>query len=257
MKKLLCLALVIMASISTVFASEEDELVKKIKQLDHGKFANVMITVVRKVPFEGLEDYYEVNIGGQMLIVHKDGRNAIVGELFDLGKMANLTQDHKRASQGKVAKEQIDQLKEDNFVTFSPSGKKVATMYVFTDSTCGYCKKLHTEKDSYLAKGIEIKYIPYPRGGIREGEKGFEEAKQIMCAADKKVAMTEIKDGASYGKYIKANYGEQCTQNVINGIEAGAQIGLSGTPFIYLSNGVTIPGYQSADVIQSVLQSRG
>ncbi|WP_068547508.1 DsbC family protein [Thalassotalea crassostreae] len=253
MKKLLCFALVIIASISTTFASEEDDLVKKIKQFEHGKFAYASINVIRKAPLKGLEDYYEVEINGQTLIIHKDGQNAIVGFAFDLESMTNLSQTYKLSKIGKVAKVEIEKLKEDNFVTFTPSVKKVATMYVFTDTTCGFCKKLHNEIDTYLANGVEVKYIPYPRNGMREGDKGYEEAKQIMCAADRNKAMQEIKDGISYGKYIKANYGERCTQTVVNGRTAGSNIGFSGTPFIYLSTGDSIPGYKSADAILRLL----
>jgi len=37
---------------------------------------------------------------------------------------------------------------------------------VFTDSTCGYCRKLHKEIDGFLAEGISVRYMAFPRGGV-------------------------------------------------------------------------------------------
>ena len=106
-----------------------------------------------------------------------------------------------------------------------------------------------------MEKGIEVKYIPYPRGGAIEGSLGYEQAKQFMCANDTKLAIDSMKKGYAGYTYLKESYPDACVEEVFNGLRAGHEIGLSGTPFIYLSNGIAIPGYQNVDVIEHLLKN--
>ena len=38
---------------------------------------------------------------------------------------------------------------------------------VFTDISCGYCRKLHRELNDLLDAGITVKYLAFPRGGLQ------------------------------------------------------------------------------------------
>lgn len=255
MKKLILSTIMLSGFASMAsFASEESFLIEKIKSVNNARFADATVEVMRKAPLEGFKDFYEVSIDGQVLIVHKNGTDAVIGEVFDLERMVNLTAEYKSANQSKVAKSEIAKLSEDNFITFSTKNNKIGTMYVFTDTTCGYCKKLDNEMEDYLAKGIDVKYIPYPRGGIKDGAVGYEESKMMMCAKDKQTAIAELKSGIAGDKYKKDVYDAKCVEYIAKGLAAGAKIGLSGTPFIYLSNGVSIPGYQGADNIEKAFK---
>ncbi|MGR5451390.1 thioredoxin fold domain-containing protein [Vibrio sp. PNB22_3_1] len=40
-----------------------------------------------------------------------------------------------------------------------------ARITVFTDFTCPWCTKVHEELDQYLAAGVTVEYVPYPRNG--------------------------------------------------------------------------------------------
>jgi thiol:disulfide interchange protein DsbC len=253
MKKTI-LGLALMAITSSAMAN--DVLVDNLKKASNGRFANSNISVIREVPTPSLKGFYEITLDGQPMIVHKNGVDAIVGDLYNLDTMINTSAAKRTERMASVAKKEIDSLSEDTFVTFAPKSEKIGTMYVFTDSTCGYCKKLHAEIDELQSGGVEVKYIPYPRGGAQEGSAGYEQAKQYMCATDIKQAMTDIKAGTDDGKYVsQSGYDPKCVSTVTRGLAAGAAIGMSGTPFIYLSSGEAIPGYQPAASIITKLKA--
>lgn len=46
----------------------------------------------------------------------------------------------------------------------APEEKHVIT--VFTDITCGYCRKLHEQMKDYNALGITVRYLAFPRQGL-------------------------------------------------------------------------------------------
>lgn len=45
----------------------------------------------------------------------------------------------------------------------APQEKYVVT--VFTDISCGYCKKLHESVDELNRQGVTVRYLAYPRQG--------------------------------------------------------------------------------------------
>jgi thiol:disulfide interchange protein DsbC len=253
MKKTI-LGLALIAISSSAMANET--LVDNLKKASNGRFANSNITVIREVPTDNMKGFYEITLDGQPMIVHKNGVDAIVGDLYDLDTMINTSAANRTERMASVAKTEVEALPEDTFVTFEPKSEKIGTMYVFTDVTCGYCKKLHDEIEQLQSGGVEVKYIPYPRGGAQEGSAGYEQAKQYMCAKDVKQAMTDIKAGTDAGKYVSNDgYDAKCVSTVTRGLAAGSAIGMSGTPFIYLSSGEAIPGYQPAASIITKLKA--
>lgn len=251
MKKYILSALVAAVFAGNAYANDvSDTLLKKLDAM----YPDYNVTILRKSPVPELKDFYEVSIGGLIHVVHQDGKHAVKGSIVEMGTNRNLTDIYRLKVQTLNARKVIPQLSESTFVTFSPEKEKIGTAYVFTDTTCGYCKKLHFEMAKYMEKGIEVKYIPYPRGGAIEGSLGYEQAKQFMCASDTKLALDAMKKGYAGYTYLKESYPEACVSEVFNGLRAGHEIGLSGTPFIYLSNGIALPGYQDVDVIENLLK---
>lgn len=248
-KTILAATLVLLGTSTAVFADVNQTVVDNIKKANNGRFAQANVKVIREVPLDSFKGFYEVSIDGQILVVNKNGKDAVVGEVYDLDAMKNLTAEYKASKQSEIAKVEIEKLSENNFINFEPTKEKIGTMYVFTDTTCGYCEKLHDEISKYAEGGVEVKYIPYPRGGAQEGSQGYEESKQMMCATDKKSAITALKAKTAGNTYVQASYDPKCVELVANGLKAGAEIGLTGTPFLYLSNGISIPGYQPAEQI--------
>lgn len=221
------------------------------------RFGGANIVVHRELSELNLPGLYEASIDGQALVVTSDGKTAIVGDVFSLSTMTNLTRLEKQKGQVVLAEQEIAKLDESDFVTYPVSGTKVGQLYVFSDTTCGYCKKLHLEIENYQQAGIEVKYIPYPRSALMDGEPAFERMKQVMCAEDKTKAMTEIKAGTDNGAYVKESYPDSCVDSIRKGQLAGRKVGLKGTPLMYLvgTDIQIIPGYQASENVISLFKN--
>lgn len=220
------------------------------------QFATANVLVIRELTSEQLPGLYEVTIDGQSLIVNKAGTRAIAGEVYDLQNMLNLTKAEKQKGQLVVVKQEIAKLNKQDFVTYPATDETIGKMYVFTDTTCGYCKKLHKEIKDYQTAGIEVNYIPYPRSQLLDGNVPYEKMKQVMCAKDKLDAMTKIKAGTDNDEFVKDSYNSACIESVKRGQLAGINVGLEGTPFIYLSDAKVqiIAGYQPSSAIINLFQ---
>ncbi len=96
---------------------------------------------------------------------------------------------------------------------------------VFTDITCGFCQKLHSDLQSYLDKGITIKFIAYPRAGMNSMI--ARNMASIWCADDKPAALTRAMkgDGLPEKQPTKA-----CMDSIQSQFNAGNMFKLSGTP---------------------------
>ena len=251
-KRLLALAAIscIVSSISYAQQSDLQEVEKNLKTVN-AQFADSAVVVMRELSSEKLPGLYEVTIDGQSLVVTKDGTRAVLGELFDLQKMINLTRIEKQKGQLVLVQQEIVKLTESDFVTYPAKGESIGQLYVFSDTTCGYCKKLHLEVADYQNAGIDVKYIPYPRSQLVDGQPAFENMKQVMCAKDKTDAMTKIKAGTDNGQFVQTTYDAECVESIRKGQAAGRKVGLEGTPFMYLTKGAIqiIPGYQPSENI--------
>ncbi|MFT5276696.1 MAG: thiol:disulfide interchange protein DsbC [Glaciecola sp.] len=255
-KKLFLFA--VLSCFSSILLAQGSDLRKVENNLRkaNAQFEAATVNVVRELSAENFPGLYEARIDGQSLIVTKDGTRAIVGEVFDLQNMVNLTRKEMQKGQLGLVQQEIAKLSENDFVTYPASGETIGKLYVFSDTTCGYCKKLHKEVKDYQSAGIEVNYIPYPRSQLIDGEPAFENLKQIMCASDKLDAMDRIKAGTDEGDFVKTTYEASCVDSVRKGQLAGRTVGLEGTPFMYLSEGNVqiIPGYQPSERIIDMFQ---
>lgn len=118
---------------------------------------------------------------------------------------------------------------------------------VFTDTSCGYCRKLHTEMQTYLDQGITVRYLAFPRGGV--SSETYTELQSIWCAKNPQMAMNKAKAG---DKVTIA----QCKNTVADQYHLGQSFGISGTPAIVLADGTLIPGYQPAAALVATLNAR-
>jgi thiol:disulfide interchange protein DsbC len=115
--------------------------------------------------------------------------------------------------------------------------KEKHVINVFTDISCGYCRKLHNEMQSYLDAGITVRYLAFPRGGLNSDT--FTALQSVWCSKDKLEAMNKAKSGAEVTP-------ASCQSPVAAHYKLGQSFGISGTPAIVLPDGQLIPGYQSA-----------
>ncbi|MBF7072868.1 DsbC family protein [Glaciecola sp. MH2013] len=255
LKKSLVIFVTLVLALSNANANENElNVVENNLRAANPVFANANVVVHRELSSMNMEGLYEASIDGQSLVVTKDGKRAVIGEVFDLQNMVNLTRVEKQKGQVILAQQEIAKLNEDDFVTYPAEGESIGQLYVFSDTTCGYCRKLHLEVADYQKAGIDVKYIPYPRSQLIDGEVAFEKLKQVMCADDKQTAMTKIKEGSDNNAFVKTSYEQSCIDSIRKGQLAGRNVGLQGTPFMYLSDASTqiIPGYQESSMVISL-----
>jgi len=185
---------------------------------------------------------YAVRDGSKILYLSADGRYLLHGELYDLstGEPENLTE---KSLQG-LRKQLINSVPENEFITFKAKNEKYK-INIFTDIDCGYCRKLHSEIEDYLAEGITINYLFFPRAGLNSD--AYKKAVSVWCADDKNEAMTIAKMGT--GVLEK----KTCKNPVKEHMALGDKIGVRGTPMMVTNDGTVFPGYVPAKQLAKAL----
>jgi len=183
---------------------------------------------IEATPVPGL---YEVVIGSEVVYVSGDGRYLLQGELIDFRTQKSLTE----VRLSSMRRDIIGTLDESKMIIFKP--KKVKhVVTVITDIDCGYCRKLHSQMDQYLANGIEIRYLFYPRSGAHTPS--YDKAVSVWCSDDRKQALTDSKNNRPVPK-------KTCDNPVDEHMRLAKKLGLRGTPYILFESGKSVPGYIS------------
>jgi thiol:disulfide interchange protein DsbC len=191
--------------------------------------ASIDIVAVKQTPFDGL---IEVELStGERLFTDRKGEYLVTGDLFKAQSdgLVNLSA---IARQGNIA-EWIAQVPESEMIIFEPESPR-ATITVFTDVDCAYCRRLHGDLEQNLAQGIRVRYVAYPRGG--EASEAYPKMINVWCSDDRAKSLTQAK----HGQNIPAR---DCDNPVLEQYNLGNKIGISGTPAIVLQDGTVIPGY--------------
>ncbi|AXF76798.1 bifunctional protein-disulfide isomerase/oxidoreductase DsbC [Erwinia tracheiphila] len=175
-----------------------------------------------------------------VLYITEDGKQFIQGPLYDVsagGQPVNVT--------NTLLQKKVDALRDEMIVYKAPKEEHVIT--VFTDITCGYCHKLHSQMADYNALGVTVRYLAFPR----EGMKGqvAKNMKSIWCVADRKKAF----DAAMKGETVSP---ADCSIDLAKQYQLGVLYGIQGTPAILLQNGMVIPGYQGPQEMKQMLDSQ-
>lgn len=186
--------------------------------------------------------FYEVVYGAQVAYVSGDGRFVFRGDILDMKKGENISENSRRNARLNV----LAALDEKDMIVFSPKEAK-HTVSVFTDIDCGYCRKLHGQMEKYNKLGIKIRYMSYPRAGI--GSPSHKKAVSVWCSKDRKKAMTEAKAGKTVSS-------EVCKDPVKQHIAAAEKLGLRGTPLLVLEDGGMYPGFVPPDKLIKVLNKK-
>ena len=176
--------------------------------------------------------FYQAIFGTRVVYLSADGRYLLYGDLIDIDKNLNLTEDARRAGRRQV----IEDLDEAGMVVFAPQNVE-STITVFTDTSCGYCVKLHREIAQTVAGGVKVRYVGFPRAGV-DSPSG-ETLVSVWCADNPQQAMTDAKMGIAIET-------KTCQTQIGRHMEAAELVGVRGTPTIVLEDGTVIPGYVPA-----------
>jgi len=167
--------------------------------------------------------------------ISSNGRYLIQGNsIYDIQQQGlDITDNRKNALRLKA----LADVKDKDTIIFKPKTKPKHVVNVFTDVDCFYCSKLHREINDFNQAGIEIRYLGFPRAGLKSPT--YRKMKNVWCAKDQKKAMTDAKAGLKVEK-------AECETKIPQQYKLGQQIGVTGTPALVLPNGELLPGYMPA-----------
>lgn len=232
----LLLTLVLMGS-GSLFAANDASLEEVRAKMD-AMFEEIGPENISLSPVDG---WYTVQKGSIVAYVSKDGRYLLQGDLIDLDQQVNLSE----RSRVKARKELISTVQDDQAILFSPTEIKYSVT-VFTDIDCTYCRKLHSQIDDYLAHGIQIRYLLYPRNG--PASRSWNTSEDVWCARDRNSALTAAKLDRDFET-------QNCDASTITRhYMLGQDVGLNGTPAIVFDDGTLISGYLTPAALSSRLQ---
>jgi thiol:disulfide interchange protein DsbC len=234
--KLIIKTVVLFGLSFSIFATEANE--KIIRQVLGKSMPALKIDSIQPIQIQGL---YEVIAGPNLFYVSPDGKYLLQGKLIDVEARRDLTEEKLAGIRVKAVK----QVGTDQMIIYKPEKSKY-TVSVFTDIDCGYCRKLHSEMDQYLAEGITIQYLFFPRAG--KGSESYNKAVSVWCAEDRNTALTDAKNG-------KDPEEKTCTNPVDAHMVLGEELGARGTPMLVTEKGTVYPGYMPAKTLVEALQS--
>ncbi len=184
---------------------------------------------------------YEVVLGSNIYYVSDNGKYLFQGRLIDVENRVDLTEQ----KLGGARKKALEAIGTDNMIVFKPKIGKYK-VYVFTDIDCGYCRKLHSEIDQYLAQGIQVNYLFFPRAG--KGSDSYNKAVAVWCAKDRNAALTAAKKDEKLDM-------KTCDNPVDKHMQLATDFEARGTPLIVSENGNMYPGYLPPKQLVEALDS--
>ena len=207
--------------------SAEQAIASRLAKAD----PSLPIESVAASPADGL---YEVTLtNGLTLFTTADGAFFVLGDLFAVGLegIANLSEE-RRSSERAVL---LADVPESDMVIFAPDGEVRATVTVFTDVDCFYCRKFHGDVPALNDMGVRVRYLAWPRSGV--GGDSYRKIASAWCSDNPQDALTQLKRERSVPDNV-------CPGNpVADQMALGSELGVQGTPSIVFENGSMLGGY--------------
>jgi len=199
---------------------------------------NAPSIAISETPIDGV---VQVQLANEIYYATTDSRYLIAGRIIDLDTRVNLTDQAKAG----IRKDIIENVDISQQISFAPEAPDY-DLLVFTDIDCGYCRKLHNQIDEYMAEGIAIHYMAFPRAGV--GSDSFEKYVSVWCADDQQGALTSAKAGNDPEPM-------QCDNPITEQYDMGRAIGVTGTPALLTKDGTLIPGYMPPEQLKERLEA--
>ncbi|GAB0154676.1 DsbC family protein [Marinobacterium sp. BA1] len=194
-------------------------------------------------------------------LASQDGRFLIIeGQLIDAQTGQSLSQ----AITDRLDRENWDSrvslLKtiDAHVIDYPAAGEEKAVVTVFTDTTCPFCTRLHNEMKAINDQGITVRYALFPRGGEQSPE--YAALTHVLAESDVAKQKTLLDQGfEAHGLHKDSDYsalnaeGKAALDALLN---AGNGAGLTGTPYVVMSNGSQFSGFGGVEQFIDAIQSR-
>jgi len=217
-------------------------LANKVKFDDFNELENSLgITIIKKEKAV-IPGFYKI-ITNKMDIMYVtfDLKTVITGQLFQIKKnhrIENLTKAYLKTTRQQL----LDSLSGTGILYKSSTEKAIVN--VFVDVDCYYCIKVHKQIDSYLRRGISLRYLAKPSGNVFS--ESYRKLNTIWCSENKKNKMNMAMAGI-FPRYI------ECESPVAQHYNISRGLALEGTPIFILEDGEKLIGYQSPEKLRRVL----
>ena len=234
------LGLALLAALAAVPAPAAEPLdADALRALLLARFPDHVPDRIRRSP---LPQLYEVVYGGEVLYVSEDGRHLLRGaDLFELAGLSNLTDAVRADARARL----LADYGTDRLVVYPARGERRHAVTVVTDIDCMYCRKLHAHIEELRNRGIEVRYLFFPRTG--QDTPSYDKAVSVWCAPDRLDALTRA-------KRLEPLEPRTCANPVVEHMELVENIGIASTPTIFRADGAVIRGYRPPQELQALLE---
>lgn len=234
-------AAVVATSSGIALAQEVPEalLEKLVQSLEVSSGNQLQIVNIKP---SAMDNIFEVELNtGELLYSDISGDYLFAGDMYRTSQegLFNLSS----ATRQNRTLQKIAAVSVDEMIVFAPVEVK-ATINVFTDVDCTYCRALHRDLENLMSRGVEIRYLAYPRGGEQAASMG--KMVSVWCSDDQHKSLTQAKNGQNLPE-------RDCETPIMEHYNLGNELGISGTPAIIFPDGRLIPGYLDADTLVSML----
>ncbi|MGP5345362.1 DsbC family protein [Psychrobacter celer] len=219
------------ANTKTVSAESDAAVVSALQE--NLKASGIEETILSAVPTDMDGIYWATAEGLPSFFTDKSGKHIIQGQIIAVGDGAPV--DISAALVANTAQKTLQAVDKDELIIYPAKGETKAVVYSFTDADCPYCTKLHEEMADINARGIEVRYLAWPRS-----QASVPKMEAIWCSQDRHAAMNQAKMGAN----VQA---PSCENPVAAHMALGARLGVRGTPAIFTESGQQIGGYLPAE----------
>jgi thiol:disulfide interchange protein DsbC len=220
--------------------SSDNEAISAIRTVIEATQPNMQITDISASPVSGLFEITMFN--GQTLYVSEDAKFFISGDLYEAlpEGLVNLGEQKRNV----IRADKIAAVPESEMIIFEPENGRKATVTVFTDVDCPYCRQLHGEMTRLNELGIAVRYLGYPRTGL--DTETHHKMISAWCADDPNAMFTSAARGGTIPE-------SECDNPIAGHFQLGREVGVTGTPALVLEDGTILPGYVPADTLAGYL----
>lgn len=211
-------------------------------------YPGASIEGVKPTPLKGV---FEVNLGGRMMYSDASGRYLLFGRLHDM-------QSEAVPAAGDALAERPDEAGPPNAQSMADltkaasrnaikqvKGNGAATLYLFSDPKCPYCRPAEAELDKL--DNVTIYTFMYP---VVSAESRVISAK-VWCSRDRSRAWKTVMTGGS----IQGS--AACDTPLDTNLSLGKALGVKGTPTLLNTQGRMVAGFQSVDSLTRLMTTAG
>lgn len=241
LQPLLALTLVMLAPWVQAGTPVDKPVEDKLRSVLEVPAMGLKVGSVETSEIPGLFEVHFTN--GPVVYSTASGDYFILGDMFMVkdGSYVNLAEQRRDGER----LEKLATVDTKDMIIFSPEGTPRAHLTVFTDISCFYCQKLHKEVPELNKRGVEVRYLAYPRAGV--GSEGYRQLATAWCADNRQDTLTRLKAKQTLPENV-------CADNPVAAqFQLGQELGVRGTPALVTETGQLIPGYQSADDLMVTL----